>query len=85
MTTDLRDTVKHVNDIADAIERIDQALPVLRERLTDKALVVLIRNACGKSTKLEHVEEVLEGMGRLKEMYIKDPENPQTHRKGKSK
>jgi len=82
--SDLRDTVQHVNDIADAILRIDEALPKLRERLTDKALIILIRNACGKSTKLEHVEEVLEGMGRLKEMYLKD-ENEPSQRKGKSK
>jgi len=81
---DLRDTVQHVNDIADAIERIDKALPLLRERLTDKALVILIRNACGKSTKLDHVEEVLTGLGRLKEMYLKDDNEP-SQRKGKSK
>lgn len=81
---DLRDTVQHVNDIADAIKRIDQALPVLRERLTDRALVILIRNACGKSTSLTHVEEVLKGMGRLKELYLNDDNEP-SQRKGKSK
>ncbi len=66
----LRDSIKHVKEIADGVVHVSRAIKELEKgALNDKALMVLLAHATGLSQSV--LKKVLAGLSQLEELYVK--------------
>jgi hypothetical protein len=67
---DLIDKVKNVEAIAKGVVHVSEAIKELQAgRLNDKAILVLLAHSTGLSQK--HIKAVIDGLGTLSDLYIK--------------
>lgn len=63
--------VDDANELADSIIKISDGISELRRsRLTDRALMVLLRDA-SKGVKKSDIEKVLDGLEDMRDLYVK--------------
>lgn len=72
-THNLRDSVKHVKDIADGVVYVSKAMKEIEKGfLNEKAILVLLSHETKMSQKA--IKKVLDGLSQLEEIYVKPKE-----------
>lgn len=66
----LRDSVKHVKDIADGVVHVSRAIKDLEKGpLNEKCILILLAHETKMSQKA--IKKVLTGLSQLEELYVK--------------